>query len=337
VSVAVTALEAALVARLDRRDYLRPYGRAAELFARCPACERGGPNRLALTVRLDCHVRQAIECRNGCSMQRIGAALGVDLAILAEKPHGRPEKPHAPPPKARSDKPRARPEKPHAPPSKARPEKSHGLADRGRPAVSDTGSTSCFSEDEALSRSDDELPVPARSDVDALGRCEEAVHRGLARLGIENPSRNFPCPLPGHSGHASLHRHGESSFKIRCWCEYDRKPSWWSLAEVRASGSYGEPTRLNSPQACVWYRRLFYEADLIVPADVPLPAWPDASPAHRRVHVGLQLLFGLRWLTHGGEAAPFARSFAAPWCGVASSTVALAIAAMRSAGVIVEV
>lgn len=150
-------------------------------------------------------------------------------------------------------------------------------------------------------------------DADIVKRAVDLAWSAGVALG-----RNFPCPLPDHTGDASLYCDPQSRvWKCRCWC----RDEWWSLAEVCAAIHSGRARRLNDGSRSVWYRRLWHDAGLLEPVDVRFPVLaPDAPPMTHHVLDGLALLLGLRWLTHMSESAPFARAFAGEWCGIGEQT-----------------
>jgi hypothetical protein len=179
------------------------------------------------------------------------------------------------------------------------------------------------------------LEAPER--IVALGKRADVVGLTInAVWGIAAPlGRNFSCPLPGHTGDASMYQDPQSgTWKLRCWCHDE----WWTLAEARASLAYGKAHRLKNAESAVWYRRLWHEAALIQTMPVVLPSLPEeASAATRRVVAGFELLVGLRWLTHHGQPVPYTRAFAAAWSGVSEGTAGKAITAILESGCIRQV
>jgi hypothetical protein len=87
-----------------------------------------------------------------------------------------------------------------------------------------------------------------------------------------------------------------------------------------------------------WYRRLFAEAGVVELAPVELPALPSGSPAYvEQVRRGYELLAGVRDGQDPGEPMPFARRFAASWCGLSEHQAREGIEELQRLGVIVKV
>ena len=163
----------------------------------------------------------------------------------------------------------------------------------------------------------DGLPVSEVPSLDRLAADRDAVSAMARVLGGGGVAlgRNFACPLPGHTGHASLYFDKKTrSWKLRCWCA-DQDETWWTLGEVRACVAYGVERRPSKLELATWHLRLGWEAGLIEPHPVPLPPLPAGPPHLARVARGFALLVGLRWLRFPDQAVGFARDFAAAWCG----------------------
>lgn len=161
--------------------------------------------------------------------------------------------------------------------------------------------------------------APIGGDGPALARLDHAVSAALRVLGIPAPlGRKFSCVLPDHGPDrhpsAALHRGPD---RIWRYIDFHRPgdPVSLTLAEVRASREAGRLVRLPGPSQSRWYRRLFYEAGVLPAHPVPLDLPPGLSPVARRLADGFALLLAIRELSDGGPA-PYARSFAGPWCGV---------------------
>jgi hypothetical protein len=211
------------------------------------------------------------------------------------------------------------------------------------PAALYGGRASGFEEGHVLPGSNDALPayrggfLEDRSRLNELAKRDDVVRVALdLAWGVKSQlGRNFGCVLPGHADHASMYHDPQSGvWKLRCWC----RDEWWTLAEARAARGYGKPRSLKNAEAAVWYRRLWHDAGLIVPRPLGLPPSPRAmTPSGLRVLQGFELLVGLRWLTHEGQAVTYTRDFAAAWCGVSAGTAQAAISLAVATGVIVVV
>jgi hypothetical protein len=131
-------------------------------------------------------------------------------------------------------------------------------------------------------------------DLSAWGRLRQPVEAFARYLGASVPlGRNFPCPLPNHSRHASFYEDPKTGvWKLRCWCSDD--PLFLTVAEVRASIAYGHVKLLTSQrksrrrpddsdtasgntEAAVWYLRAWHDAGLIAPLPIDLRATPIAN------------------------------------------------------------
>jgi hypothetical protein len=148
------------------------------------------------------------------------------------------------------------------------------------------------------------LVTPARVILgdDALGR--------LARSYGREPDGYFPCPIPSHTGRATLVEKDGQSW-LGC-CLGRRR----SLAEVRAACAYGEDGKLSNIELATWWRRLAWELGDLDPAEVVVPALGEPSAAACVVLKGFVLLLGLRRTDHPPRPLPFAVRFAAAWCGI---------------------
>jgi hypothetical protein len=204
--------------------------------------------------------------------------------------------------------------------------------------------------------SDQEEKVSTADDLLAWGQRREPVEAFSTRyLGARVPlGRNFPCPLPDHTRHASFYRDPQAGiWKLRCWCAED---AFLTIAEVRASIAYGYPKALTGPrksdrrssdpeatsgniEAAVWYLRAWHDAGLIAPLELRLPAAPNNNNAVvASVRDGFSLLVGLRWLCYPDQPVAYTRTFASAWCdgSITPMQAYHAISALADNGVIRE-
>lgn len=175
-----------------------------------------------------------------------------------------------------------------------------------------------------------------------VARDKKLVAQAAVVLGIQASSigRSFRCVLPGHdekSASASLWLNPTTG----TWGYHDfhhgkhGSPEWLSLAAVYAAQVSGQVRRLNRPSEALWFRRLAAEIGVVEPIPVPMPPLPSGSTEPmRKVYGGFRLLAGLRRLREPGEAFPFTREFAGPWCGIGVGAARAAIDALIKAGVI---
>lgn len=146
-------------------------------------------------------------------------------------------------------------------------------------------------------------------------------------------SKNFCCILPGHSEEdpsASLYRHPQTgAILYRDWHGKDRA-QWYPLVSVAASLAYGKTIQLRGPELATWQIRLLVEVGILKPVPVqmkPLPA--GATDVERKVYDGFRFLLGCKWRYSPNEPTPFARNFAAAWCGVSVAQVRSAIEVLQ--------
>lgn len=124
-----------------------------------------------------------------------------------------------------------------------------------------------------------------------------------------------PCVLPGFEGTLSSVVEPADLLYRPLYTGIER--DWFSLAEVYASRYAKRLLTLRGSAANRWWTRLRVEAGLIE-LDVPTLALPAGlSPVAQHVARGFAALWAVNAYCYPGGAAPtFARSFAAPWCGV---------------------
>jgi hypothetical protein len=181
-----------------------------------------------------------------------------------------------------------------------------------------------------------------RATGDRLAAIEPAVAAALPVLGIGAPlGRPFRCVIPGHDDQrpsASIYRGDDGVWRYRDWHSRNGR-EWWALAEVRFAQVTGHLTRLeDAPTLARWWRRLFAEAGVIDLAAVAVPSLPPGAPAHvERVRGGFELLVQVRESRDAGEPMPFARRFAADWCGVSERQAREGIAELKRLGIIKKV
>lgn len=149
---------------------------------------------------------------------------------------------------------------------------------------------------------------------------------------------SFPCVL------GAAHRGGSARVELRenrvvyvCDCdEFER-----TLIEVYARRMAEIPRagRLSKGEFVCWKVRLVLEAGVLDSPLVALPPLPaDATKYALRVHEGLRLFVAVRTLTDKpGKPFPFARSFAAEWCGLGLEQANAGIKSLVRAGVLVKV
>jgi hypothetical protein len=129
----------------------------------------------------------------------------------------------------------------------------------------------------------------------------------------------FPCPVPGHKGHALLGVPPDDKDQdIRLLC---CSGLWRSLGEIRAAESYGEDVRRSNIEIATWLRRLLYECGRFEPISVPMRRLPlRADRRLMEAATGFALLAGLR--SADGPRRPLAYSvrFCAAWCALSSAT-----------------
>jgi hypothetical protein len=218
-------------------------------------------------------------------------------------------------------------------------------------AVADIGRTT-------TRRGRDVLPmshVLPMSELKTWGKLRPAVEAFSARcLGASVPlGQSFPCRLPNHSGRASFYADPlTGTWKYGCWCR--GQVQHLTVAEVCLSLACGRVTMLTSgakserngdhtqppagnTQAATWYLRAWYEAGLIEPLDIELPAAPPGScEVVATVRDGFRLLVGLRWLRYPGQPVAYGRNFIPAWCGADLHPMAAyrALAELEAAGVV---
>lgn len=156
------------------------------------------------------------------------------------------------------------------------------------------------------------------------------------RWGADRETGRFPCPLPGHSGHALLDVPPDDlDADLRLWCCSGR---WRSLGEVRAAEAYGVDARRGNTELWTWTRRLAWEVGAFVPVEVGLAELPPGClPELARARDGYGLLVGLRWADGERRPVAFSVRFAAAWCGLGRRAAHLAVGSLVEHGVIRQV
>ena len=143
----------------------------------------------------------------------------------------------------------------------------------------------------------------------------------------------FPCPIPGHTGCASLGvppDDPEQDLRLLC-C----RGRWRTLGEVRAAQSYGKDGVRSNIEIATWLRRLLYECRRFEPVSVPMPEPPaEAHPRIALAAAGFALLAGLRWADGPPGPLPFSVRFCAAWCRLSHRDARLAISELLEAGMI---
>jgi hypothetical protein len=177
--------------------------------------------------------------------------------------------------------------------------------------------------------------------IGEIGRTQHAL-RALPALGITAKlGERFRCILPGHgpddARSASIWRDPHTGlYKYRDWHHYQHgSDEWLRLCDVRAALSTGKVRWLRSGEAALWYLRLWFEARLIQPVPLELPALPtEANAGLIAVAEGFSLLVGLRRLTGDTKPTPFAYRFIGPWCGLPERSASRALRELVRGGVI---
>jgi len=140
----------------------------------------------------------------------------------------------------------------------------------------------------------------------------------------------FCCPLHDEQRpSASFGKTDDGYFYFRDWHMDESDPCrTLTVAELYAATKTGRAEKFGKSRAshAIWKKRLLCDMDILTPIAVPLPALPlDASATTRKVYAGIRELFGVRWLTEHGVAAPLTWRFTGAWCGVADNTAQKAI------------
>jgi hypothetical protein len=119
----------------------------------------------------------------------------------------------------------------------------------------------------------------------------------------------------------------DGTILYHCWSG-GRDHEWLPLAAVHARMA-GRPARIGRVELPIWHADLYRLAGLLEPVALEAPE----VPLHlREVWRGFLRLLSLRWLTTPGSPTPFARSFAAPWCGLTEHEVRVGFRELRSLG-----
>jgi hypothetical protein len=201
---------------------------------------------------------------------------------------------------------------------------THGLTQRGRQGQ--------------LGRQPKNLNTPTwESGLAELDREPSAVERMTAVLGVPPLSlgRAFSCVLHADkTPSATLWRPAEGERIVyHDWHRRGGPREWLSLAQVRATLA-GRP-HASGPELAIWKLRLLAEADLLDPVELIAPSLPDgADEVLQRVWRGFLFLVGCRWAHEPGVGAPFARRFAAAWCGLSEWDVREAFGRLTRLGLV---
>lgn len=175
----------------------------------------------------------------------------------------------------------------------------------------------------------------SRASLACLDAREDVVHRLLSALGVpgEPPlGKAFHCPLhDDRRPSATLHRGRDGLIRLHCFARCGPGgQAWFPLAAANARQA-GRRGRLGRVELALWKLDLLERAELVEPYQVAAPGVPER---YELVWAGFLRLLGLRWLTTPGSPAPFARAFAAPWCGLAVHEFRVAFDELRRAGFI---
>jgi hypothetical protein len=104
---------------------------------------------------------------------------------------------------------------------------------------------------------------------------------------------------------------------------------------IKKGGGTVRTINLRGPKHAVWSLRLLVEVGLLQPLHIDLPDLPEPSlESTRKVYEGFRRLLACKWTYGPGEPTPFARDFAAEWCGVSPVTAGEAIKRLVALGII---
>lgn len=156
--------------------------------------------------------------------------------------------------------------------------------------------------------------------------------RLLAALGgPENASlgHNFHCVLHDdvHAS-AELYRLHDGTIAYHCWAGCRGGSGFLPLAVVHALQA-GRQGRIGRVELALWQQSLLERAGLIEPVALEVP---DVPLHLREVWRGFVRLLAIRWMTTPGSPTPFARKFAAPWCGLTEHEIRVGFAELRELG-----
>jgi Bifunctional DNA primase/polymerase, N-terminal len=161
----------------------------------------------------------------------------------------------------------------------------------------------------------------SRADLRHADTREDVSRRLLEALGGPQDvvlGRNFRCVLhDDRHASAELYRLSDGTIAYHCWAGCCGDSGWLTFASVHARQS-GRQGHIGHVERALWKLDLLVRAGLVEP--VVLDA-PDAPLHLRVVWRGFLRLLSLRWLTTPGSPTPFARSFAAPWCGLSEHEI----------------
>ena len=157
--------------------------------------------------------------------------------------------------------------------------------------------------------------------------CAEAVceRMGLSVDALER-GYSFCCGLPGH------HERTPSATWVKTDSGYYLYKDWhkrsgevlYTVPEIYAALASRVVKRLPKPSRMAWRLRLMVEEGMLEPEPVRMRAVPDeASELLRRYCEGFRLLIASRSCHPKTVAAsaPFAKAFAARWCGIPEGSI----------------
>jgi hypothetical protein len=165
---------------------------------------------------------------------------------------------------------------------------------------------------------------------------EDIVRALLRPLGVPEDvplGRTFHCVMHDDvRPSATLFRLDDGTIAYHCFaaCGPGRS-QWFSLAAVRARQAGRRSLRLGRVELALWKLDLLERAGLVEPVIFETPEVPQHLALVMR---GFLRLLGLRWLTTPGAPAPFARAFAAPWCGLLEHELRAGFVELRERGLI---
>jgi hypothetical protein len=146
-----------------------------------------------------------------------------------------------------------------------------------------------------------------------FARHAREVARALRMSGVRDA-----CPLPGHSGAASVELRG-GRLRLTCGCPEGR--GWTALSDAFAAvKTGGTRQRMTKQGRWLWTLLLAHHAGLLEPVEVRLGPMPRrTTPRTRAVAEDIRLLKGL-WLAAGDTSpVPYSCSLAMQRCGLANN------------------